>query len=214
MSQIGIAWIIGMGLATALVWGCGGEEGRVRSDSSPSAAGHAGMAADPETGSDGNASGGSQGAVPDGPVITSVSGDRVLSDLTPQEATQVCEETEAASREGAEERERLLCTVAALSDTAAVDNAVAACETRVTECMAAQNTEQAADCTTASQGLDGCDATVDEVNTCMTALFAFEEQFGEAITCELSDPTQLFQLGVLNLAVCFSLNERCPGFVG
>lgn len=205
----------GIGLAS-----CGGEEGShggsATGGTAGSGSGDVGDDDEPGSGTGGSnltGTGGSTDGSSTPPAITSVPGDSVLSELAPAQATQVCEETTAAMDPTEESRQRLLCIVLGLLDGATAQNPVATCEASVSSCMAAATSAATAtDCSQAADTLAECDATVDEVNACIAALAALEQQYGSTLSCETTDPTMLFSIATSQAASCLGLDESCPGF--
>ena len=201
-----------------LIGSCGSDDGLSQDeidDDTVSTAGAGGESNQPA------AEGGGEGV--SGPVIASVPSDTILSELTPEQATAVCEELQDATSELGDSDQSLLCTTEGLmtvasavpSDGTTSPNSVQACQAVYDQCMAAGTLSDTGDCTDASASVVTCEATVEEVNDCMDGLLQYEEQLGQSLSCELADSTALLLLAATQIpASCLIVQQKCPDGLG
>ncbi len=176
------------------------------------------------TSSCGGGGGGSGSAVD-----TGLSDTRLLSSVTPEEATQACESIESAfsARLDVQSALAAVCELvgAALSDTEAqcrqvADDCVAQAQ-RGEGMLKEEDFEQDFDCDEeeSQQELASCEATVGEFEQCMNDQLALAEQTLAAFSCANAPNTtpealSEAQAGPPLPASCEALEEKCPDAAG
>lgn len=227
------------------LWGCGDDDGSadpgeggdagVSADAGrpPQADADAGGERDPEDAGDGASDGGATdgGAGTDAAALPgSLEPDTMLSDLSADEAGELCAALDAELSQAVteEEAQRLSCTLLAVISSlqpssdqeASVDGE--ACEQSVSECLSADlggETETTCDPDRVLTAAADCSTTVGEYAAC---LYANAEQLSAALdtfTCEaLSDPDNAEALGSdptdpSSLPECEVIEAECPALL-
>ena len=134
-----------------------------------------------------------------------VEGDKTLDQLTPQEATDLCE-WGLSLLEG-DEFERLDCYLEALLSTPDAET----CEEVAQECIDNAEPSDPADgeCTFEDPPACGSEVSVAEIEACARDSFALIEDVIEAVDCDF-DPEDLEDLDVEQPASCALVEEKCP----
>ena len=176
--------------------------------------------AEPDDGaSPSGATGGAPGAmVATEGTISAAPETAVVSELEPQAATAACEQVAEAREAAADSRRQTSCLMEAHVGMGSYDSEdpVGDCQSKYEACLEEwSDFLSPLDCTDPLQLMTECEATVNEVNTCLSEGTIAGQELIEALACEVYTPTTLASVEVGQTPEsCRDIARYCWDWIG